>query len=274
MQTLSFPSFSLGENYPLVFILGPCVIEGEKEVLSSCEFLKKLTEELKVPFIFKASYDKANRSSLQSYRGPGIEKGLAILKKAKQEFQLPILTDVHNVEEAKKAAEVCDILQIPAFLCRQTDLVVACAQTGRVVNLKKGQFLAPWDVEQILHKITSQGNDQILVTERGSSFGYNNLVADMRNIPLMQAFGYPVCFDATHSVQLPGKEKHISGGDRFLAPALAKAAVAAGCNALFLETHPHPDQALSDKYTQIPFSELRSLLHKCAKLHQVCVETC
>ncbi len=266
MKTFSCGNFILGRS--LVFILGPCVIEGEKEAFSAAEFLKKMTLELKVPFIFKASYDKANRSSLYSYRGVGLKRGLQILQKIQQELDLPILTDVHTPSEAKKAAEVCDVLQIPAFLCRQTDLLTTAAQTGRIINVKKGQFLAPWDMEPVIEKITSQGNEKILLTERGSCFGYNNLVADMRSIPLMQKWGYPVCFDATHSVQLPGKNKNFSGGESFLAPFLAKAALAAGANLLYLETHINPEKAKSDKGTQIPFSELKSLLQQCIKIHK------
>ncbi len=265
MKTFACHNFTIGKG--LVFILGPCVIEGEKETLSQAEFLVNLTKELKIPFVFKASYDKANRSSLHSYRGPGIEKGLSILKAIKDTFLVPVTTDIHTVEEAKRSAEVCDILQIPAFLCRQTDLLVAASETGRIVNVKKGQFLAPWDMEPVIEKILSTKNEKIILTERGSSFGYNNLVADMRCIPLMQKWGYPVCFDATHSVQLPGKNKDSSGGDGALAPFLAKASVACGVNLLFLETHPDPKNAKSDKATQIPFAELKSLLQQCLKIH-------
>jgi len=268
MQSIKGSSFEIGENTPLTFILGPCVIEGEEKALQACAFIQQVTKELGISFIYKSSYDKANRSSLDSYRGPGLEKGLKILKKVKNTFKVPIFTDVHTPEEALQAGEVCDFLQVPAFLCRQTDLLIACGKTQKPISLKKGQFLAPWDMEAAIQKITAQGNHQVLLTERGTSFGYNNLVADLRSIPIMQELGYPVCFDATHSLQLPGKDKKESGGDSRFVPYLAKAAVAAGCNAIYMETHPNPKEALSDKKTQLPFSKLKKLLQTCLQIQK------
>ncbi len=254
------------KNREILLILGPCVIESEEHTLKMAESLKKIVGR---PFVFKASYDKANRSSVHSFRGPGLEKGLAILQKVQREMDLPVLTDVHTPEEAEIAAQVVDILQIPAFLCRQTDLILAAAKTGKPVNIKKGQFVAPWDMKNVVEKIESQGNRKILLTDRGTSFGYNNLVSDMRSIPIMQKMGYPVCFDASHSVQLPGSLGGSSGGEREFIPILAKAAVAAGCDALFLETHSDPEQAKSDKATVLPFGMLEKLLKDIEKIHHV-----
>jgi len=250
----------IGSKNPLVIIAGPCVIETEKSTIDAAKRLKKISEKLKIPLIFKSSYDKANRTSISSPRGPGIEKGLKILEKVKKETGMPVLSDIHSQEEVAYAAEVLDVFQIPAFLCRQTDLIVAASKTGKPVNIKKGQFLAPWEVKNIIEKFTSTGNHNLLITERGTSFGYNNLVVDMRSILIMQEFGYPVIFDATHSVQLPGGLGSASGGQReFVAP-LSKAAVAVGCNGLFLEVHPDPDKALCDGPNMLKLDDLEKFL--------------
>ena len=250
----------IGSKNPLVIIAGPCVIETEKSTIDAAKRLKKISEKLKISLIFKSSYDKANRTSISSPRGPGIEKGLKILEKVKKETGMPVLSDIHSPEEVAYAAEVLDVFQIPAFLCRQTDLIVAASKTGKPVNIKKGQFLAPWEVKNIIEKFTSTGNHNLLITERGTSFGYNNLVVDMRSILIMQEFGYPVIFDATHSVQLPGGLGSASGGQReFVAP-LSKAAVAVGCNGLFLEVHPEPDKALCDGPNMLRLDDLEKLL--------------
>lgn len=250
----------MGQGYPMVLIAGPCVIESEKQILDSAAYLEKLSISLDLPFIFKSSYDKANRTSLQAYRGPGFKKGLAIMKKVKDKFNIPILVDVHQVAEVKDAAAVADVLQIPAFLCRQTDLVLAAARTGRVINIKKGQFLAPWDVENIIRKVASTGNRKIVLTERGTSFGYNNLVTDMRSLVIMRKTGYPVIFDATHSVQLPGGKGDRSSGQSEYIPALARAAAAIGIDGLFLEVHRQPSKALSDGANMLPLQSLKKLL--------------
>jgi 2-dehydro-3-deoxyphosphooctonate aldolase (KDO 8-P synthase) len=244
----------------LALVAGPCVIESESLCLEIARALQRTCRRLRIPFVFKASYDKANRSAAASFRGPGIEAGLRILGAVKRKLGVPILTDIHTAEQARRAAEVADVLQIPAFLCRQTDLLVAAARTGRVVNVKKGQFLAPWDMRNVVEKLTRAGNRDILLTERGASFGYNNLVSDMRAIPILRAFGHPVIFDATHSVQLPGGAGDRSGGQAELAPVLARAAVAAGCDGVFLETHPHPAKALSDGPNMIPLRDMPRLL--------------
>lgn len=269
MRTVNLGKITLGGGKELVLIAGPCVIESEDQIFVSAETLKKLSDKLSIPLIFKSSYDKANRSSVDSYRGPGLDQGLLFLEKIKKEFNVPVVTDVHSPKEAIAAAEVCDVLQIPAFLCRQTDLILAAAHTGKVVKVKKGQFLAPWDMQNVVEKIESTGNKQILLTDRGTSFGYNNLVSDMRAIPIMQELGYPVCFDATHSVMLPGGRGTASGGQREFVPTLAKAAIAAGADALFIETHPNPSEAMSDKETQIPLHELESLLTHLKRLFEV-----
>jgi 2-dehydro-3-deoxyphosphooctonate aldolase (KDO 8-P synthase) len=244
----------------LVLIAGPCVIESEKLCAQVATFLKKATAKLPITYIFKASFDKANRSSGASFRGPGIDEGLATLAKIRREFDLPVLTDVHSEEQVRAASEVVDVLQIPAFLCRQTDLIEAAAKSGKIVNIKKGQFLAPNDMAQVVKKAQGAGGEKIMATERGTTFGYNNLVADMRSIPIMKRFGCPVIFDATHSVQLPGGAGDRSGGQREFAPVLAKSAVAAGCDGLFIETHPDPEKALSDGPNMIPLREMPKLL--------------
>jgi len=236
----------IGSGRPLAVIAGPCVIESRESALRHAEALKAAADRVGVPYIFKSSYDKANRSSVNSFRGLGIIQGLAILSEVKRQIGVPILTDVHEIDQVGAAKEVADILQIPAFLCRQTDFVVAVAQSGNVVNVKKGQFLAPWDMVNVIAKIRSTGNERILLTERGASFGYNNLVSDMRSLVVMRELGYPVVFDATHSLQLPGGLGNASGGERKFIPALARAGVAAGVDALFMEVHEDPDHALSD----------------------------
>jgi len=237
---------TIGGNNPLVFIAGPCVIENEDITLKAAVRLKKISDQYNIPLIFKSSYDKANRSSVKSFRGPGIENGLQILSRVKLETGLAILSDVHSVEEIGPASEVLDIIQIPAFLSRQTDIIVEAARTGKPVNIKKGQFLSPADVSNTIDKALSTGNKNIMLTERGVSFGYNNLVVDMRSIPIMQGFGYPVIYDATHSVQLPGGQGTCSGGQREFINPLSRAAVAAGCDAVFLEVHENPDSAMCD----------------------------
>ncbi len=251
-------NFEIGGNNLTIFA-GPCAIESKDVVFKTAEKLKTVCKDLGINYIFKASYDKANRSSIKSFRGPGLEKGLEILAEVKKEFDLPIVTDIHKEEEAKAAAEVADVLQIPAFLCRQTDLLVAAAKTGKIVNIKKGQFLAPSQMKSIAQKVIDSGNDKILITERGTTFGYNNLVSDMRGIKIIQDMGYPVVFDATHSVQLPGGAGDSSGGERDFAPLLAKSAVAAGAKCLFFEVHPEPDKALCDGANMIPLNEAYDL---------------
>jgi len=268
MRDVKVGRLTIGPKSPLVLLCGPCVIEGEEFTLQTASFLKDLFDKLGLGLVFKASYDKANRSSVHGFRGVGIDEGLRIMEKVKNEFDVPVVTDIHTVEEAKMAAEVIDILQIPAFLSRQTDLIVAAAQTGRVVEVKKGQFMAPWDMEQVVHKVSSQNNDNLLLVDRGTTFGYNNLVSDFRSIPIMQKLGYPVGFDATHSVQLPGGNGTSSGGQREFIPYLAKAALAVGANFLFMEAHPNPQEAKSDKASQIPFSELPSLLMQLKRLYE------
>lgn len=259
--------FQIGAKQPLAIICGPCVIETEDHTLFCAEELQKIFSRHNFSFIFKASYDKANRSSIQSFRGPGLERGLRILERVQQEFGLPVLTDIHSVEEAQIVGNQCEIIQIPAFLCRQTDLIAAAGKTPAAVNVKKGQFLAPWDMSNVVEKLTSCGQQNILLTDRGTSFGYNNLVSDMRSIPIMQTFGHPVCFDASHSVQLPGGLGASSGGQREFILPLAKAAVAVGCNALFIEAHPDPKNAKSDAASVLSFDELKILAAQIEKLY-------
>lgn len=250
-----------GPSEPFALIAGPCVIETEKSTLNHAGKLKKLCAKAGIALIFKSSYDKANRTSLGSFRGPGLKKGLGILKKVKKEFGLPLLSDVHTVQEAKEAGEVLDCLQIPAFLCRQTDLLLAAAKTQRAVNIKKGQFLAPWDMVEAIKKVESCGNHSILLTERGTSFGYNNLVVDFRSLAIMRSLGYPVIFDATHSVQLPSARGGSSGGEKHHIAALSRAAVAFGCDGLFLEVHEKPQSAPCDGPNMVSLLELEELLH-------------
>jgi len=244
----------------LVLIAGPCVIESSLGTLKIAEAILKITSKLKVPFVFKASYDKANRTSINSFRGPGLYEGLKVLSQIKTKLGVPILSDVHDINQAQMAGEILDIIQIPAFLCRQTDLIVAAAKTGKVVNVKKGQFMAPWDVGGIVKKMQEAGNHRLLLTERGVSFGYNNLVSDFRALPIMRSAGYPVVFDATHSVQKPGGLGTSSGGESQYIPLLARCAVSAGADAIFLETHPNPAKALSDGPNTLPLKNLENLL--------------
>src|SRR3954447_3980707 len=258
---------SLTDPHRLFLIGGPCVIESEKLCLDVASKLKKTCEKLKIAFVFKASYDKANRSSGKSFRGPGIAGGLEILARIRKQANVPVLTDVHSVEDATQAGEVADVLQIPAFLCRQTDLIHAAVRTGKIVNIKKGQFLSPQEMINVVKKAKEAGGDKLLLTERGTTFGYNNLVADMRSIPIMKRFGFPVVFDATHSVQLPGGGGDKSSGQREFAPVLARCAVAAGATGLFIETHPDPERALSDGPNMIPLAEMPELLASLVKVH-------
>lgn len=269
MKLVKVKNFFIGKGQPLAVICGPCVIESEELALSTAEYLKNLLEPMGVNLIYKSSYDKANRSSFHGFRGPGLEKGLKILEKVKKEFDLPILTDIHSPEEAEAVGQVCDVLQIPAFLCRQTDLITAAGKTGAVINVKKGQFMAPWDMKNVVDKLEATGNQNIILTDRGTTFGYNNLVSDMRTIPILQKMGYPVCFDATHSVQLPGGNGESSGGQREFIPTLAKSAIAAGCDALFLESHPNPAEAKSDKDSVFPLNQLKQLMEEIQKIYEI-----
>jgi len=267
MRTIKVRKYRIGSGEPLAFICGPCVIESEEHTLLCAERLYTLFKDTPFSLIFKASYDKANRSSVHSFRGPGIDEGLKILQRVQKEFDLPVVTDVHTEEEARIAGAICDMIQIPAFLCRQTDLLVAAGKTGAAINVKKGQFLSPWEMKNVVEKLVSMGSENILLTERGASFGYNNLVSDMRSIPIMQQFGFPVCFDATHSAQLPGGMGTMSGGQREFIPTLAKAAVASGCNAVFLETHTDPANAKSDAATVFPLDGLKVLLSQLSRVY-------
>jgi 2-dehydro-3-deoxyphosphooctonate aldolase (KDO 8-P synthase) len=259
-KTVTVGGIPIGTGNPLAVIAGPCVIESSESALRHAAALKEAADRAGVPYIFKASYDKANRSAVASYRGPGLEKGLEILAQVKRKIGVPILTDVHEAAQVAAVKEVADVLQIPAFLCRQTDFVLAVAKSGKPVNVKKGQFLAPWDMANVLDKILSTGNDQVLLTERGASFGYNNLVSDMRSLVVMRETGYPVVFDATHSLQLPGGLGSASGGERKYIPALARAGVATGVDALFMEVHEDPDNALSDGPNSLPLKDFESIV--------------
>jgi 2-dehydro-3-deoxyphosphooctonate aldolase (KDO 8-P synthase) len=257
---------SLNTRHRLSLIAGPCVIESESLCLRIAAALKKTCDRLGIAYVFKASYDKANRTSARSFRGPGLDAGLAVLTRVREKIDVPILTDVHTETEVAIAGEAVDVLQIPALLCRQTDLIEAAALTGRILNLKKGQFLSPLEMGQVIEKARRAGANRLLVTERGTTFGYNNLVADMRSIPILRRFGCPVIFDATHSVQLPGGAGDKSGGQREFAPVLARCALAAGANGLFIETHPQPDRALSDGPNMIPLADMPQLLNGLLKL--------
>jgi 2-dehydro-3-deoxyphosphooctonate aldolase (KDO 8-P synthase) len=250
----------MGKDAPLMLIAGPCVIEDEETTFAVAARLRDITRRFDIPFLFKASYDKANRSALRSFRGPGLNDGLAVLQRIKTQLKVPVISDVHRFEEIAPAAAVLDVLQIPAFLCRQTDFLLAAARTGTPINVKKGQFLAPWDMKNVVEKLASTGNRNVFITERGASFGYNNLVSDMRAIPIMQQMGVPVVFDATHSVQLPGGAGDRSGGQREFAPLLAKAAAAAGADGVFMEVHPDPDRALCDGANSLHLETLDDLL--------------
>ncbi|MDX2043274.1 MAG: 3-deoxy-8-phosphooctulonate synthase [Acidobacteriota bacterium] len=253
----------------LFLIAGPCVIESERHAMMMAHSIARIAERLDVPYVFKASYDKANRSSARSFRGVGMEEGLRILQRVKDEVGVPVITDIHESDQVAAVAEVADILQIPAFLCRQTDLLQAAAETGRVVNVKKGQFLAPWDVANIIEKLEATGNQQIMLTERGTSFGYNNLVVDMRSFPVMRGFGYPVVFDVTHSVQLPGGLGDATDGQAEYIEHLARAGVACGIDGLFMEVHDNPPHALSDATTQFALEKLEPLLETLLKIHDL-----
>jgi len=263
---ISMGSLRLGGGNPLFLIAGPCVIESEAHARMMAEEVARIAADAGVPYIFKASYDKANRSSVKAFRGPGLKEGLRILGKIKSDLKLPILADIHDASQAEPAAEVCDVLQIPAFLARQTDLLIAAGKTGRIINIKKAQFLSPWDMANVAEKVASTGNTKIILTERGASFGYQNLVVDMRSFPVLQKTGYPVVYDVTHSVQLPGGQGHASGGQPEFIEPLARAGVAAGVDGLFLETHDNPAAALSDGANALPLSQLPALLAKLKEL--------
>ncbi len=268
VKEIKIDNIKIGGNNSFCLIAGPCVIENEKITFEIAKKLKKTAAEEKISFIFKASFDKANRTSIHSFRGPGLEKGLEILKEIKETLDILITTDVHCVSQIEMVSEVVDIIQIPAFLSRQTDLLVCAGKTGKPVNVKKGQFLAPWDVKNIIEKIESTGNDRILLTERGTSFGYNRLVVDFRSLPIMRSFGYPVIFDATHSVQEPGGAGKSSGGKREFVPYLAKAAIAVGVDGIFMEVHPDPDRALSDGPNMLQIDQVRPLLKTLKKIEE------
>ena len=269
MKVIKIDNIKIGPGFPLALIAGPCVIESEKIALDTAETIKKITDELHIPYIYKSSYIKANRQSITSYTGPGLIAGLKILEKVKQQFSVPLLTDIHKADEAESAAKVVDVLQIPAFLCRQTDIVVTAAKIGKPINIKKGQFMAPEDMKSIAQKAESVGNNQILLTERGTTFGYHNLVVDFRSLTIMKNLGYPVIFDATHSLQLPGAGNNISGGQpQFIFP-LARAAVAVGCNALFIETHPCIEKSLCDGANMLPLNRLKDLLLQLNQIYEL-----
>jgi 2-dehydro-3-deoxyphosphooctonate aldolase (KDO 8-P synthase) len=262
LRSIPIGAFRIGAGEPLVLIAGPCVIESEKHAMKLAERLTKIAAKARVPLVFKASYDKANRSSLSSFRGPGLAGGLEILRKIKARFRVPVLTDIHEPDQARAAAEVCDVLQVPAFLSRQTDLLTAAGKTGRVVNLKKGQFLSPGEMANAVAKVKSTGNNKVILTERGVSFGYNNLVVDMRSFPILAKTGCPVIFDVTHSVQLPGGQGHASGGQPEFIEPLARAGTAVGVDAIFLEVHDRPERALSDGSNALRLDRLPELLAK------------
>jgi 2-dehydro-3-deoxyphosphooctonate aldolase (KDO 8-P synthase) len=272
MRTIEVQNLKIGPGQKLTMLCGPCVIESESHTLYCASELQKMFEGSGIQLIFKASYDKANRTSLYSFRGPGIDEGLKILQKVQKEFNLPVVTDVHSPEEAIVAGGICDMIQIPAFLSRQTDLVIAAGKSGAAINIKKGQFLAPWDMKNVVDKLVSCGNFNIMLTDRGTSFGYNNLVSDFRSIPIMQTFGFPVCFDASHSVQLPGASGTSTGGQREFIPHLARAAIASGANSIFVEAHPTPAEAKSDSASVLGFQTLKKLLPVLARLYEVVQE--
>jgi 2-dehydro-3-deoxyphosphooctonate aldolase (KDO 8-P synthase) len=268
-KEISIGRVKIGGGNPLVLIAGPCVIESEAGTLKHARLLKAACDRAGVPFIFKSSYDKANRTSIDSYRGPGLKKGLKILKRVKEEFDVPVLSDVHCQEEIKEAAKVLDIIQIPAFLCRQTDIIIAAARTGKVVNIKKGQFMAPWDMRHVIKKAESTGNKKIILTERGASFGYNTLVSDFRSLLIMKDLGYPVVYDATHSVQAPAGKGDKSGGESKYIPQLSMAAVTCGADGIFMEVHENPSRALSDGPNMLKLSDLPRLLEKISNIEKV-----
>ena len=268
-KVITIDKVKLSNQHPFVLIAGPCVIENKKIVFQTAQEIQRIVSRLNIPFIFKSSYDKANRTSLHSFRGPGLRKGLTILREVKEELGVPILSDVHSVADVHMAAATLDILQIPAFLCRQTDLIVAAAKSKKIVNIKKGQFLAPWDIGEIIKKIEGVGNKNILLTERGVSFGYNNLVSDFRSLAIMKKTGYPVIFDASHSVQRPAGRGSSSGGDSEFIPLLARCAVAAGVAAIFMEVHPAPNTALSDGPNMLALNKLEELLRDLKAIDQI-----
>jgi 2-dehydro-3-deoxyphosphooctonate aldolase (KDO 8-P synthase) len=268
-NTVYAGNIKIEDKGPFFIIAGPCVIESEEITMRVASFLKETSEKLDIPIIFKTSYDKANRTSVTAYRGPGIEKGLEIIMKVKEKTGLPVLSDIHGLDQVDKAADVLDVLQMPAFLSRQTDLLVKAGKSGKTVNIKKGQFVSPVDFEQAVKKVLSTGNRNIMLTERGTFFGYNNLVVDFRGIPIMKGFGFPIVFDATHSVQLPGGDGTCSGGERKYASYLARAAVAAGANGVFMEVHPDPDNALCDGPNSLPLEEVKPLLIMLKDIHSL-----
>lgn len=268
MRKILINNIEAGKDYLPLIIAGPCVIENEDITFYTALTLKEICSEIGLPLVFKSSFDKANRTSLSSYRGTGLDKGLSILSEVKNKLEIPVISDIHSVDEVKPASEVLDMLQIPAFLCRQTDIILAASKTGKPVNIKKGQFLAPWDIKNIIEKFTSTGNRNLLITERGTSFGYNNLVVDFRAFPIIRSFGYPVIFDVTHSLQLPGGQGSSSGGQREFAEPLAKAAIAAGVDGLFMEVHPEPEKALCDGPNMVRLGELKRLLIKIKAIHE------
>ncbi|MGH9339327.1 MAG: 3-deoxy-8-phosphooctulonate synthase [Acidobacteriota bacterium] len=268
-RTITLRQWTLGGNQTFFLIAGPCVIESRQHCLELAHRLKEVASDVGVTLVFKASYDKANRTAIQSFRGPGLEEGLQVLQQVRDDYDLPVLSDVHGIEQVASAAQVLDVLQIPAFLCRQTDLVVAAARTGKVVNIKKGQFLAPWDARNIIEKVTEAGGDRLLLTERGVSFGYNNLVVDFKSLPILRSLGFPVVFDATHSVQLPGGAGSSTGGQSQFIPFLARAAVAVGVDGLFMEVHDRPEKALSDGPNALQIDLLKPLLLELQEIDQV-----
>lgn len=268
-KEIALNGFKLGNNLPLALIGGPCVMESEEHTIQIAEKISAVAKELDIPYIFKSSYDKANRTSLSSYRGPGLDKGMKILEKVKKEVDVPVLSDVHELNQIEKAAKILDIMQIPAFLCRQTDLITKVAKTNLIVNVKKGQFLAPWDMKNVVEKIESQGNSKILLTERGTSFGYNNLVVDMRSLVIMGGFGYPVIFDATHSVQLPGGLGCSTGGQSEFIPYLVNAAVTTGVAGIFIEIHDHPKKAKCDGPNMLNLKDLKKTLEHAKKIDRI-----
>jgi len=268
-REIKIGNIKVGKNNPLFLIAGPCVIESEKSLMHHAKRIKEVADDVGIPFIFKSSYDKANRTSIKSYRGPGVKEGLKLLSKVKKEFNIPVLSDVHTQEEVELVKDILDVIQIPALLSRQTDLIVEAAKTKKPINIKKGQFLSPYDMEYVIDKITSYGNHNILITERGAVFGYNNLVSDLRSIPIMKKFGYPVIFDASHSVQMPGGFGDKSAGEREFIPYLAKAAVAAGCDGIFIEVHTEPDKALCDGPNMLKLKDLKGLLVQLKEINQV-----
>lgn len=271
-MNIKLNDYSISNKSKFILIAGPCVIENEKMIMETAEFMKKVTEELDIFYIFKSSYDKANRSSIDSFRGPGIEKGLKILEKVKDRFELPIITDVHSPQQAKQAGDIVDIIQIPAFLSRQTDLIVSAANTKKILNIKKGQFLAPWDMKKVVEKAVDSGNKKIMITERGTCFGYNNLVSDLTALEIMKNFNYPIIFDSTHSVQKPGGLGDSSGGNREFVYPLSKAALSIGISGLFMEVHKNPKKALSDGPNMVYLKDIKKMLKRFKKIDNLIKE--